>query len=206
MPMPVFSITDGARFLNVMNLAADQHRYQKRKAGKKSEQIPYINHPIDVANRISLAVTIDDEFIIENSTDWLEPTLLASLIHDAFEDTYLDEEYAISLAGKDAVSIALEVTDDDTITYPDTASRKAAQAKKAETFSLGATNLKIADQTSNLNSIIILRPKWDKDKITAYRDGATLIVESTPKVYRLPSLVQSFYDVVEQLNKTFDLE
>lgn len=60
-----------ASFVKACNFAAFKHRKQRRK----NADIPYINHPLDVANILAQAG-------VEDIT-----TLCAAVLHDTVEDT-----------------------------------------------------------------------------------------------------------------------
>ena len=193
------------KLLSVLEMASYAHRAQRRSARHKSNRLPYIHHPIQVANKIAEAIEHKSSLDILNmfGIDWIEPTILAAILHDVIEDTDIAEDDVIHIAGKCTASIVLEVTDADDMPS-DTKLRKSLQAEKAKTYSIGATNLKISDQTSNLNDVRLLMPRWTKDKIIAYSEGASKVVFSTPEHYRLPLLIELFNESVKSLYQEID--
>lgn len=66
----IFSFMD--IFTKSLVFAADKHRSQRRK---QAGDIPYINHPLEVAHILSLAGVKDYEI------------LAAAVLHDTVEDT-----------------------------------------------------------------------------------------------------------------------
>lgn len=186
---------DPVKLLAAAELASYAHRHKKDK-------LPYIHHPIQVAQRLAQAAAVDSAkpLMDRYGDNWVEPTLLASLVHDVMEDTDTSEEEIEDIIGTLATSIAKEVTDPDDMPK-DTVARKAKQAEKAADYSLGATNLKISDQTRNLFDVMTLKPNWSEQKIVAYANGAKQIVEATPVDYRLPQLEQEFMATYKLLIK-----
>ena len=127
---------DMVSVLHAAQTAAQWHVAQKRK-GAAGE--PYINHLLEVAAMVAEA------------TDGKDPALvIAALLHDAIEDQQIPREIIAEKFGEDVASLVAEVTDDKTLLKPE---RKRLQIVNAPKKSARAKLLKLADKTSNLNSV-----------------------------------------------------
>ena len=91
----------------------DRHKAERRKGGK---DIPYINHPIEVAAVLSAAGVADAE------------VLAAALLHDTLEDTDTTAEELEQHFGARVRRIVQQCTDDKTRPYLE---RKRAQIEHA---------------------------------------------------------------------------
>jgi (p)ppGpp synthase/HD superfamily hydrolase len=116
-----------ARILKAANFAAVKHGYQLRKGSG----LPYIIHPIGVANLLSDAGVEDVD------------VLQAALLHDVVEDTNtkldeIEKEFGVSVS-----SIVAEVTDDKKKSKVD---RKKLQIEHAAHVSTQAKLVKLADK------------------------------------------------------------
>ncbi len=146
---------------NALTFAAHKHRHQTRKGEKP---IPYINHPIAVAN---LLVNVG------NVTD--TATILAAILHDTVEDTpttlrELEKEF-----GSTVSKLVAEVSDDKTILSEQ---RKRLQIEHASTLSRRARLIKLADKTCNLRDVVGDPPKgWSLQRRREYFDWAKSVVE-----------------------------
>jgi len=125
------------RLLQAMRFAATKHAEQRRKNSAAS---PYINHPIEVAEHLNRVGKIDDTDI-----------LIAALLHDTIEDTATSENEIRELFGQAVVDFVLECTDDKSL---EKAERKRLQIVNAPKKSPGAKQIKIADKTCNLRSML----------------------------------------------------
>jgi (p)ppGpp synthase/HD superfamily hydrolase len=152
--------------LHAAQTAAQWHVAQKRK-GAAGE--PYINHLLEVAAMVAEA------------TDGKDPALvIAALLHDAIEDQQIPREIIAEKFGEDVASLVAEVTDDKTLLKPE---RKRLQIVNAPKKSARAKLLKLADKTSNLNSVADSPPShwpvqrraeyvvWAKQVVAALGDG-----------------------------------
>jgi guanosine-3',5'-bis(diphosphate) 3'-pyrophosphohydrolase len=141
--------------------AAHKHRHQTRK-GKKP--IPYINHPIAVAN---LLVNVG------NVTD--TATILAALLHDTVEDTCtslleLEKEFGATVS-----KLVAEVSDDKSLPKEE---RKRLQKEHAPNLSRRARLIKLADKTCNLRDVVGDPPKgWSLQRKREYFDWAKSVVK-----------------------------
>lgn len=138
--------------LRAMHFAATKHTDQRRKNSAAS---PYINHPIEVAEHLNAIGKIDDTEI-----------LIAALLHDTIEDTATTQDEIRELFGATVLELVLECTDDKSL---EKAERKRLQIVNAPHKSDGAKQIKIADKTCNLKSLLADPPKgWSIDRQREY--------------------------------------
>jgi GTP diphosphokinase / guanosine-3',5'-bis(diphosphate) 3'-diphosphatase len=141
--------------------AADKHRDQFRKG---ADRIPYINHPISVANLLANEAGVTDA-----------PTLAAALLHDTIEDTATTVAELRSTFGELIASIVFEVTDDKSLPKQ---RRKELQIEHASHLSGQARLIKLADKICNLRDIIRSPPvDWPLERRQEYFDWAKRVVE-----------------------------
>jgi putative acetyltransferase len=153
--------------LKALDFAARRHRNQFRKG---SDKVPYINHPIQVAN------------LLVNEAGEKDSDLVASaILHDVIEDTVesVEERQELicqmsSLFNKEIIYITLEVTDDKTLEKKE---RKKLQIEEASHKSIKAKKLKIADKIMNLRDIHDNPPSdWPLERIIEYLDWSEKVV------------------------------
>ncbi len=110
------------------------------------------------------------------ATDGQDATLIiAGLLHDTIEDQAVSHEELLNLFGREMADIVREVTDDMTIDKPQ---RKLLQVANAPLKSPRAKMLRIADKTSNLNSVLNSAPAhWDFDRKREYFEWAKKVVD-----------------------------
>ena len=148
------------RLLEAAWFAAQRHANQRRK---NEAATPYINHPLEVAAHLSRVGNIIDEEV-----------LIAALLHDTIEDTDTTAEELEQLFGARVTRIVLECTDDKTLPK---AERKRLQIVNAPHKSDEAKQVKIADKTCNLESILADPPfGWDVDRQREYFSWAEAVV------------------------------
>jgi guanosine-3',5'-bis(diphosphate) 3'-pyrophosphohydrolase len=147
--------------------AAVRHRAQFRKG---VEKVPYINHPIQVAN------------LLVNEAGERDPALIiAAVLHDVIEDTVetLEQKQDLiavikEIFGEEILSIVLEVTDEKSLSKEE---RKRLQVVHAPFLSVKAKKLKIADKIMNVRDITTNPPDdWSKERVMEYLDWAEVIV------------------------------
>ena len=144
-----------------LTFAAHKHRHQRRKGVDK---IPYINHPIAVAN---LLVEVG------NVTD--TATIAAALLHDTVEDTEttlleLENEFGATIA-----NLVAELSDNKSLPSE---KRKRLQIEHAPSLSPRARLVKLADKTCNLRDIIGDPPKgWSVKRKQEYFDWGKSVVD-----------------------------
>lgn len=147
--------------LQAAAFAARKHRRQLRK---DSEGMPYINHPIAVAQVLASEAGITDEEL-----------LVAALLHDTVEDTNTTLDEIQETFGPVVCSLVAEVTDDRTL---EKAERKQRQVDKAPHASPRAKQLKIADKICNLRDIATAPPgNWELRHKLGYLEWSRRVVE-----------------------------
>ena len=143
-----------------LQFAAQKHRHQRRKGGK---DIPYINHPIDVATMLATVGGVRDANV-----------LAAALLHDTVEDTDTSPEEITREFGAEIASLVAEVTDDPDLT---SAERKIRQEEEAPLKSPGAKLIRLADKTCNVHDITHAPPpSWSLERRAAYFEWADRVV------------------------------
>jgi (p)ppGpp synthase/HD superfamily hydrolase len=143
-------MNDTRLILKALEFASHRHRSQRRKGRR---EIPYINHPIQVAS------------LLANEGGETDPILLTgAILHDVIEDTVNSvEEKTLLMSeisvifGEEILILTMEVTDDKTL---EKKVRKQLQIEHATSISVRAKKLKIADKITNLRDIIIDPPDW----------------------------------------------
>ena len=153
------------KILEAAFFAARKHTHQRRK---NIEDIPYINHPLEVAHLLSSVGNIMDEDI-----------LCAALLHDTVEDTGTKASEIETRFGPEVAEYVLEVSDDKALPK---AERKKLQIKHAGSLSKGATLIKLADRISNLRSIASEPPKgWPVERQLEYFKWSMEVFDQLPE-------------------------
>jgi guanosine-3',5'-bis(diphosphate) 3'-pyrophosphohydrolase len=155
--------TDSATslILAAIAFAAEKHRHQRRKDAEAS---PYINHPIALAQVLSVEAGIDDPEVI-----------CAALLHDTIEDTDTTPEELRSVFGEAIARIVEEVTDDQTLPKDE---RKRLQIEHAAHVSDKAKLVKLADKICNLRDIFASPPAdWSAARRHEYIDWSAAVVD-----------------------------
>lgn len=148
------------RLLSATRFAAEKHGDQRRKG---SSALPYINHPIEVAEHLARAGQVTDENI-----------LIAALLHDTIEDTETSPEEIEQEFGPTVLALVLECSDDKSL---EKAERKRLQILKASSKSDGAKQIKLADKTCNLRSILHDPPSdWSPTRKLKYFQWAEEVI------------------------------
>ena len=151
---------EAAGLLSALTYAAQQHSRQRRKGG---DDIPYINHPIDVAAILAVEAGIQDEAV-----------LMAAALHDTVEDTpttlaELEERFGAEVAG-----FVAEMTDDKELPKM---RRKELQIEHAPDLTRGAKLLKLADKISNVRDLAANPPHgWSVARQVEYLDWTEAVV------------------------------
>jgi (p)ppGpp synthase/HD superfamily hydrolase len=147
--------------LNAARFAAEKHAGHKRK-GTAAE--PYLNHLIEVAHLVSMALPEPDINLI-----------MAALLHDTIEDTRTTKAELVDRFGSDVADLVAEVTDNKSL---EKAERKRLQIENAPKKSARAQTIKLADKISNLRGILFSPPtKWDFERKKEYFAWAKRVVE-----------------------------
>lgn len=147
---PIFLILKAAHF------SADRHRDQRRNGC--SRNTPYINHPLEVAERLSRAG-------IEDAT-----VLVAAILHDTIEDTETTAAEIAREFGPHVAHIVAELTIDK---EPYWTVRKRNEIDGAANLSPKAKLVKLADKTSNVSDTMINPPgDWTLQRRRDYLEFA----------------------------------
>ena len=153
-------VSEAKPLFKALTFAAYKHRHQFRKGTKP---VPYINHPIAVANLLVNVGNVSDP-----------ETIVAALLHDTVEDTettLLELENEFSPTVSDLVA---ELSDDKSLPKDQ---RKRLQVEHAATLSRRARLIKLADKTCNLRDVIGDPPDgWSLQRKQEYFDWAESVV------------------------------
>lgn len=155
--------------LTAARFAALKHANQRRK-GAAAE--PYLNHLLEVAELVSMALTEPDTNLV-----------MAAILHDTIEDTDTTRTELIRHFGTDVADLVAEVTDDKSLPKQD---RKRLQIEHAPGKSARAQIIKLADKISNLRSILFSPPAdWDSQRKQEYVEWAKRVIGglSTPNAF-----------------------
>jgi len=167
-----------SNLIKAISKAAWLHRTQRRKG---SQRIPYINHPIKVA-----------EYLTRCGFDDLE-LMQAAVLHDVIEDTeYTVEEMKVDFGDKVA-SIVSEISDD--MNLP-SSKRKELQVISASGLSDEAAKIRIADKTCNISDLLTYELSWSENRKIAYVDWSERVIENIFKPD--PCLLEKFKDQVSR--------
>ncbi len=170
-------------FINALRFAADKHISQRRKG---CDTVPYINHPIKVA-----------QFLFQTGNETDPELLAAAVLHDVIEDTSATEQDLREAFGDRITNLVVEVTDDMTLSYED---RKRYQIKKSATLSVDAKKIKIADKISNIHDILNLPLTWSHRRKRQYLEWSEKVVNGCRGVN--PKLDKGFDDILKEAMDT----
>jgi len=155
-----FSFSDFSLFMTALKFGAHKHRKQKRKG---TEETPYFNHPIDVAETLWSVGAVRDITI-----------LIAALLHDVIEDTKTKPEEMEQSFGRAILSLVLEVSDDKELSKE---RRKELQVQHAPHLTMGAKLIKLADKINNIKDVTHSPPPdWSLQRRLEYFDWAERVV------------------------------
>lgn len=147
--------------LKALSFAAYKHRHQRRKGVKA---IPYINHPIALADLLVRTANVSDPEIIATA-----------LLHDTVEDTCTTNKELRTEFGSVIAKLVAELTDDKSLPSE---VRKRRQVEHAPTLSTRARMVKLADKTCNLRDVVQDPPaKWSLKRKQEYFDWAKEVVD-----------------------------
>ena len=149
------------RLLDALAFAAHKHRDQRRKG---ADAVPYVNHPIAVAQVLASEGAITDE-----------TALMAAILHDTIEDTETTADELRDRFGEHVMAVVLEVTDDKTLRKEE---RKALQIEHAAGLSHAARLVKLADKICNVRDMGTQPPtNWPLTRVREYFDWAKAVVD-----------------------------
>jgi (p)ppGpp synthase/HD superfamily hydrolase len=138
--------------------ATSAHADQVRKG---NELIPYIFHPIDVANEIIYYSGLSEGEI--------QLASVAAILHDVVEDTAVSAvEIEAEFGEKIARAVAF-LTKDDRVVQAEQLGESLDRLVKAPDY---VQCVKLADRVSNLKAFPAM---WDKKRIGKYLDDSALI-------------------------------
>lgn len=177
-----------ALMLGALAYAADKHRDQRRKG---AGAVPYINHPIAVAEMLWRVGGVRDAAVIA-----------AAILHDTVEDTDATPEEIERLFGQEVRALVAEVTDDKSL---EKAERKRLQIEHAPHLSLGAQQIKLADKIANVADVAFAPPPdWPHERRTAYLAWSDHVVEGLRGCN--PQLEALYDSVIENARATLAAE
>ncbi len=165
-------------FLKAAVYAAEKHKYQRRKG---FNQVPYINHPLKVAQLL-------DEFSERDNT-----LIIAAILHDVVEDTDATPEEIENEFSREISDLVKEVTDDKDLPYT---IRKELQVKNAPDLSDNAKKLKIADKICNIRDIMNYPLDWGPERKKSYLEWAEQVVSGCKNVNS--EMEQLFYETLKE--------
>ncbi len=147
-------------FLAALKFAAEKHKNQRRK---NSEAVPYINHPIEVA-----------DILWQKGGVYSMITIVGALLHDTLEDTDATASEIKNLFGAEILALVEEVTDDKSLPKQE---RKRLQIETAAQKSSCAKQLKLADKIANVYDIGQSPPEnWSLKRCEKYLDWSEQVV------------------------------
>lgn len=139
-------------FLKAASFAARKHQDQRRKG---RGQLPYINHPLRVAELLWDVGGVRDTEV-----------LIAAVLHDTLEDTVTTPAELEQAFGSRVLSLVEEVTDDKSLPK---AVRKQLQIDHAPHLSQAAKLIKLADKIHNVQELSHEPPAdWALSRVVAY--------------------------------------
>ena len=152
---------DSNLVLKALSFAAYKHRHQRRKGVKA---IPYINHPIALADLLVRTAKINDPEVVATA-----------LLHDTVEDTCTTPKELKTEFGAVISKLVAELTDDKSLPSD---VRKRRQVEHAPSLSPRARMVKLADKTCNLRDVVQDPPaKWPLKRKQEYFDWAKEVVD-----------------------------
>ncbi|MDX2157834.1 MAG: HD domain-containing protein [Hyphomicrobiaceae bacterium] len=147
--------------IQAAHFAADKHRDQRRKGIRNT---PYINHPLEVAERLHRIGGIEDATV-----------LAAAILHDTIEDTQTTRAELAGLFGNEIAAIVAELSDDKTLTWQQ---RKRLEIDHAPHLSATGKMIKLSDKTSNVSDTVTNPPgEWTLSRRRDYLEFARLVAD-----------------------------
>jgi guanosine-3',5'-bis(diphosphate) 3'-pyrophosphohydrolase len=172
--------------LKAVRFAAEKHKTQRRK---DKEQSPYINHPIEVAERI---------WNVGNHRD--VNAICAALLHDTVEDTDATFDEIEGIFGQTIANMVREVTDDKSLPK---ARRKELQVEHAPHLSQGAKHIKLGDKTCNIKDIYqSAPPDWSTERRSEYLSWTERVVGTIRGTN--PAMERDYYELLDEAKKSLD--
>jgi guanosine-3',5'-bis(diphosphate) 3'-pyrophosphohydrolase len=159
---PFFSIHDVSLLMQALRFSSEKHKNQRRK---DAQALPYINHPIQVAETLWRIGKVRDMV-----------TIVAALLHDTVEDTDTTLEEVRNVFGDEVALVVDEVSDNTSLPALE---RKRLQVEHSAHISSRAKQLKLADKICNIDDIAQQAPPlgWSLARKVAYLDWSEEVVE-----------------------------
>ncbi len=148
--------------VKALSFAANEDRHERRKGSKP---IPYINHPIAVADSLVHTGNITDPRVIATA-----------FLHDTIEDTRTTKKEPKTEFGAVLAELVAELSDDKSLLKE---KRKRRRVERAAMLSPRARIVKLADKTCSLLvfSLKFLHPRAEVGKF-----GAERLFETDPAI------------------------
>jgi (p)ppGpp synthase/HD superfamily hydrolase len=154
------SMSGFANLLRAIRFAAEKHKCQRRKG---AGALPYINHPIEVAEVLAVCGGVRE--LVD---------LQAAVLHDTIEDTATTADELEAQFGAEVRRLVEEVTDDKSLPK---AERKRLQVEHAPALSARAKQLKLADKICNIRDLSQNGPEgWSLERCREYLAWAEMVV------------------------------
>lgn len=145
-------MSDTKLLLKAAVFAAEKHRDQRRDG---PEKIPYINHPLGVANNIVTIGEVNDVAVLQ-----------AALLHDTVEDTSTTLAELEDIFGAEVMSLVRDVTDDKSLPAYQ---RKLDQISHSPHIAHKAKIVKLSDKLYNLRDLLSSPlESWGAERIQGY--------------------------------------
>lgn len=154
--------SDIGLILQAAHFSADKHRDQRRKGYRNT---PYINHPLEVAERLQRIGGIEDAEI-----------LAAAILHDTIEDTQTSQGELARLFGRRIAGLVTELTvEKEGFHWTE---RKRGEIEVSRRLSRDAKLVKLSDKTSNVGDTVENPPsEWTLQRRRDYLEFARLIAD-----------------------------
>lgn len=166
--------------LAAIEFATDKHKDQVRKNKDKS---PYITHP--------LLVTL---YLVEDGKVRDSQLITAALLHDTVSDSVATSDEIQKKFGKQVALYVGEMTEDKGAPR---AERKRRQVIAAAHQSLGAAQIRMADQLCNLKELRTTPPEdWNRTRIDEYYHWSQSVLDRLPTAN--PELKKATSHVIEE--------
>ena len=150
-----------SRINHAIQFATMAHGSQVRKG---NEHIPYIFHPIDVANEVIYYSGLLDKEI--------ELASIVAILHDTVEDTPISEADVHDQFGENVAQAVAFLTKDDGIPQSEQLAENLERLIHAPAY---VQAVKLADRVSNLKAFPAM---WNRARIGKYLDDSGLISQT----------------------------
>ncbi len=144
-----------------IKFATDAHADQVRKG---NEFIPYIFHPIDVANEVIYYSGL--------SEDEIRVASVIAILHDVVEDCPVSEKDILKAFGPEIAIGVQFLTKNDDVPQSEQLAENLVRLEKAPRM---IRAVKLADRVSNLKAFPAM---WNRARIGKYLDDSALIASS----------------------------